>query len=453
MSLPYDSYYYARCCGLPYERNHHWLTFFDHIAERIHREIAPRSVLDVGCAFGFLVERLRARGIEAYGIDISEHAIQNSEDTIRQYLSVASVTESFTSRYDLIVCIEVLEHLSPTDARIAIENICAHTDDVLFSSTPFDYREPTHINVHPPGYWIEQFAEQGLVLDDGFDATFICPWAFRCRRTKDPLYKAIGKLGERIWHFSYQNQELRQALIAKESEVRSTLAERDALRRQLDAALAEQDALRHRLDAALAHQDQSELDYQQHNKEVFHLLQTHLQQTVRHRGLLGRLGRWLSITEIRPLALPFKDILVSRDHWLCISDDPQVMLLGAPLGWLDPVYVEVTAAGDGGQVCLYVDAGEGFREESKYVLGVLSREKQAFGAWVRPGAQWRLDPSDHPGRLQLLDIRLRHINVIDLLRYLRRSRPGEIFALMREAVKLRSVSVALLTWLRARGHV
>ena len=44
--------------------------FFDWIAERITRDINPKTVLDAGCAMGFLVEGLRARGVEAWGVDV-----------------------------------------------------------------------------------------------------------------------------------------------------------------------------------------------------------------------------------------------------------------------------------------------------------------------------------------------------------------------------------------------
>jgi 2-polyprenyl-3-methyl-5-hydroxy-6-metoxy-1,4-benzoquinol methylase len=69
---PYDATYYRVGCGVPYERNEHWLTFFGKIADAIVREINPGSVLDAGCAMGFLVEALRQRGVEAYGVDISD---------------------------------------------------------------------------------------------------------------------------------------------------------------------------------------------------------------------------------------------------------------------------------------------------------------------------------------------------------------------------------------------
>ena len=57
----YDEYYFKHNCGSPYERTPEWLQLFAGIADKIVREIGPRTVLDAGCAMGFLVEALRQR--------------------------------------------------------------------------------------------------------------------------------------------------------------------------------------------------------------------------------------------------------------------------------------------------------------------------------------------------------------------------------------------------------
>ena len=77
---------YATSCGKPYCRNEEWLQFFGAIADRIAADINPRRVLDAGCALGLLVETLRARGMEAFGVDISSYAIAHAEPGTRPYL-------------------------------------------------------------------------------------------------------------------------------------------------------------------------------------------------------------------------------------------------------------------------------------------------------------------------------------------------------------------------------
>ncbi len=176
----FNAEYYATSCGEPYQHNDIWLTFFGQVADHIKADIKPCTVLDAGCAMGFLVESLRVRGIEAFGIDISEYAIQNVHPDFRAYCQVGSILDPFPHpRYDLIVCIEVLEHLLPEQTEPAIANLCCYSNDILFSSTPDDTKEATHFNVQPPGYWAERFARHGFYPDANFDASFITPWAVR----------------------------------------------------------------------------------------------------------------------------------------------------------------------------------------------------------------------------------------------------------------------------------
>lgn len=187
----FNQLYYREGCGRPYQRDEAWLNFFDGIAEKIVQEINPRTVLDVGCALGFLVEGLRKRGVEAYGVDISEYAISQAHESIRPYVWVGSAAKPFPQRYDLIVTIEVLEHMPKEEAEKAILNFTRHADDVLFSSTPFDYKEATHFNVHVPEYWLEQFARQQFFRDLDFDASFITQWAFRARKSGEPVHHLV----------------------------------------------------------------------------------------------------------------------------------------------------------------------------------------------------------------------------------------------------------------------
>jgi len=215
----FDSYYYQHNCGNPYQRNEMWLNFFGAIARRIKDEVQPASVLDAGCAMGFLVESLRVEGVEAYGVDISEYAIQKAHESIQPYVAVGSITQPFARKYDLIVSIEVLEHLSKADAEAAIANLCQHTDDILFSSTPFDYREVTHYNVQPPDYWMEQFARYGFIRDLDYDASYITAWAVRLRRRREPLQRIVREYDRRLWLLNKENQDLRALSQEKQNEV------------------------------------------------------------------------------------------------------------------------------------------------------------------------------------------------------------------------------------------
>lgn len=236
---PYDAFYFAHygSNSQPYRRDDVWLHFFASIADRIVGDIRPRTVLDAGCAMGFLVEALRDRGVDAVGVDVSGYAIQQVRPDIRAFCRVGSIVELLPRKYDLIVCIEVLEHLSASEAERAIDNFCQHADEVLFSSTPFDYKEVTHINVQTPDYWTELFARHGFFRDVEFDASFISAWAARFRRSRDPVTRVVAAYERRLWRLEQDNRARRELTLEQRDEV----AKKDQRLQVLQAEVAEKE--------------------------------------------------------------------------------------------------------------------------------------------------------------------------------------------------------------------
>jgi SAM-dependent methyltransferase len=177
----FGEFYYAHDCGIPYERNDHWLTFFGAIADGIVERLRPRTVLDVGCAMGFLVEALRDRGVGAWGIDVSEYAIARVGESTQSFCVVAAadgpLPAAFPARFDLVTCVEVLEHIDTERAAAALMNLCRWGDRVLFSSSSTDYGEPTHVNVKRGEVWAAHFAERGYLRNFDVDVSFLTPWA------------------------------------------------------------------------------------------------------------------------------------------------------------------------------------------------------------------------------------------------------------------------------------
>jgi len=215
----FDEYYYAHCCGDPYTRSEPVLRFFRAVADRIVSDIAPKTVLDAGCAIGMLVEALRERGVDASGIDLSSYAMEQVPEPLRPYCHRGSIADEFTGRYDLIVSIEVLEHMPARDAEAAIANCCRHTDDVLFSSSPLDFKEPTHVNVHQPEHWGAEFARHGFYRDVDFDASMITPWAVRYRRSAEPLHRVVRNYERRFWEMRLESNQTREYATQLQREV------------------------------------------------------------------------------------------------------------------------------------------------------------------------------------------------------------------------------------------
>ena len=213
----YYTYYYGRKGPSIYSReNPAWLQFFGYVADEVVRQLGPRTALDVGCAKGFLVECLRDRGVEACGFDISDYAIGEVRPDVRPYCWVGSAASAIDKDYDLISCLEVCEHLLESEAHEVVRQMTSHTDTILFSSTPSDFAEPTHVNVHPIIDWLRLFAQFSFAPDHCFDARFLAPWAVLFRRAQ------VRPSDQVLCEFAnVRNQAIARAEIEEELEAKN----------------------------------------------------------------------------------------------------------------------------------------------------------------------------------------------------------------------------------------
>jgi hypothetical protein len=137
---------------------------------------------------------------------------------------------------------------------VAIANLCAATDTILLSSTPEDFREPTHINVRPPSSWAQDFATHGFFRRTDIDASFLSPWAVVFTRQQPTLVETVTRYESLLAPLNREVIAKRQALLEVQREVergRGMLdEERGALQAEiarLTAALEEARATRERV--------------------------------------------------------------------------------------------------------------------------------------------------------------------------------------------------------------
>jgi hypothetical protein len=281
----YGPEYYASHCGpVPYARTQHWLDFFGLVADHLLRAFAPAKIFDAGCAMGLLVECFWDRGVEAHGRDISAWAIGQCRPDIRPFCHIGSIADPIEGHYDLVTCIEVLEHIPQEAALRAIAAISAATNRVLFSSSPVDFDEPTHCTIRPTAYWLARWAEAGFAPVPGHDAGYLAPHAFvleRAETGRTPLElaafadhvrlrialadarMALGEAGETLAAERAAAERSRAAIAGREQQERRARAigarrERDAqaeaiqAREVAEAASREAEMLRTALAAASA---------------------------------------------------------------------------------------------------------------------------------------------------------------------------------------------------------
>ena len=90
--------------------------------------LAPASsLLDVGCAKGFMLYDLREAvpGITVAGIDISEYAIDNGKPEVREFLSVADAkTLPFEDdSFDVVISVNTVHNLERDECGQALQEI------------------------------------------------------------------------------------------------------------------------------------------------------------------------------------------------------------------------------------------------------------------------------------------------------------------------------------------
>jgi SAM-dependent methyltransferase len=227
----YDAFYYSHGCGPECHPSHpHWRQFFATIADRLIEIVKPSSVLDAGCALGILVGSLRERGVDAEGVDISQYAIDNADPRTEGRVRVGNLAEPFGRRYDLITCIEVLEHIEAGQVEQVVANLCAAADVLLISTTPDDFNEATHINVRPAGYWTSLFADHGFVRRFDVDASFVSPWALVLEKRTVPQRQLVHEYEAGMWELRRVARGTRQAVLDREHKLGNAHRENEALR-------------------------------------------------------------------------------------------------------------------------------------------------------------------------------------------------------------------------------
>lgn len=101
------------------------------------------SVLDFGCARGYLVKALRILGIMADGCDISEWAIQNADNSVRSFLYNG---HKAIGNYDWVHAKDVLEHIPEIELTNTVKEILDMSIQGAFFIVPLtDVRDQSYI--------------------------------------------------------------------------------------------------------------------------------------------------------------------------------------------------------------------------------------------------------------------------------------------------------------------
>ena len=148
-----------------YRRACHSLDLWEH-----HRGFFPdypiSSAIDIGCGLGLLVNAWRRQGIQGWGLDLVEEALDpDILSRYRAYLIFASLWEWHpVQQWDLGVCSDVMEHIPEEMVSESLRRIYQACRITVFKIAHKDscfLGHQLHLTQRPYAWWLAQMLAVG----------------------------------------------------------------------------------------------------------------------------------------------------------------------------------------------------------------------------------------------------------------------------------------------------
>jgi hypothetical protein len=128
----------------------------------------PSSVIDIGCGIGTWLKVFDEYGIMDYvGVDgefVDRDLLKIGADKF--YPQDLREKWSLNRKFDLVVSLEVAEHLSEDVADLFVSVLVSHGDNILFSAAIPGQGGQNHLNEQWPVYWQKKFEQYGFFCHD-----------------------------------------------------------------------------------------------------------------------------------------------------------------------------------------------------------------------------------------------------------------------------------------------
>jgi 2-polyprenyl-3-methyl-5-hydroxy-6-metoxy-1,4-benzoquinol methylase len=143
-------------------------------ATSLINKINFETVLDFGCAKGFLVNALRLLGKSAFGVDLSSYAIDNCHPDVKDFVfNIADKPIPKFQGTDLLLAKDVLEHLTETELDKTLLKIRENFGQIFIAVPLGDGRryrireyemDVTHVIRQTEEWWIKKINNAGFKI-------------------------------------------------------------------------------------------------------------------------------------------------------------------------------------------------------------------------------------------------------------------------------------------------
>ncbi|MEM9739559.1 MAG: class I SAM-dependent methyltransferase [Pseudomonadota bacterium] len=133
------------------------------IVDSITRDFGPKSVADVGCGTGAMLERVSRAGLVTKGFEYSDDGIKRCRHRGLdvQKFDIEADTYNDDTRFDVVMSMEVAEHLPESIADNYVQLLCDLSDTVVMTAASPGQIGTDHVNLQPKSYWIEKMTARG----------------------------------------------------------------------------------------------------------------------------------------------------------------------------------------------------------------------------------------------------------------------------------------------------
>ena len=135
----------------------------------ILKHFGVNSVLDVGCGIGTWLKVFKNYGIDVFGIENYQADKKKLFENITEdeFIEIdISNPFNLNRKFDLVISLEVGEHLEADKADIYIKNLIQHGNIIIFSAAIPEQGGDRHINEQWNSYWSHLFEKYSYYCHD-----------------------------------------------------------------------------------------------------------------------------------------------------------------------------------------------------------------------------------------------------------------------------------------------
>lgn len=180
MTEEFNEDYYERGVetGVSCYSNYRWMPEMTiPLAFHLVRNLGIRdsdTILDYGCAKGYLVRAMRLLGFQAFGCDVSAYALGHAAEDTRDFLFEAHLLRSFKDgQFDWVIAKDVLEHISHHELDNVLNVLRAACKQALVvvplgENGRYVIRayeaDKTHVVRESIGWWVNRLETAGFAV-------------------------------------------------------------------------------------------------------------------------------------------------------------------------------------------------------------------------------------------------------------------------------------------------